>query len=162
MTKDLIDQSLIYEELGLSPIWLATSKKEEFKKKLTSNDSPIFFLKRFMLENLNYLLIAPNFDLSNENEFNLFKKISSYLDTLSDNEEQQNNIKQTNQSEIEFAMKSADSLIFLEQGLSIQFDKKDLVIPYIISISLSEMIKNPEKKRKLWQDIKDLLESIKQ
>ena len=162
MTKDLIDQSLIYEELGLSPIWLATSKKEEFKKKLTSNDSPIFFLKRFMLENLNYLLIAPNFDLSNENEFNLFKKISSYLDTLSDDEEQQNNIKQTNQSEIEFAMKSADSLIFLEQGLSIQFDKKDLVIPYIISISLSEMIKNPEKKRKLWQDIKDLLESIKQ
>ena len=162
MTKDLIDQSLIYEELGLSPIWLANSKKEEVKKKSTINDSPIFFLKRFMLENLNYLLIAPNFDLSNENEFNLFKKISSYLDTLSDNEEQQNNIKQTNQSEIEFAMKSADSLIFLEQGLSIQFDKKDLVIPYIISISLSEMIKNPEKKRKLWQDIKDLLESIKQ
>ena len=57
----------------------------------------------------------------------MFKKISSYLDTLSDDEEQQNNIKQTNQSEIEFAMKSADSLIFLEQGLSIQFDKKDLV-----------------------------------
>ena len=162
MTKDLIDQSLIYEELGLSPIWLATSKKEEVKKKLTSNDSVKFFLKKIMIQNFNYLLIAPIFDLSNENEFNLFKKISSYLDTLSDNEEQQNNIKQTNQSEIEFAMKSADSLIFLEQGLSIQFDKKDLVIPYIISISLSEMIKNPEKKRKLWQDIKDLLESIKQ
>ena len=95
MTKDLIDQSLIYKELGLSPIWLANSKKEEVKKKSTINDSPIFFLKRFMLENLNYLLIAPNFDLSNENEFNLFKKISSYLDTLSDDEEQQNNIKQT-------------------------------------------------------------------
>ena len=138
MTKDLIDQSL------------------------TSNDSVKFFLKKIMIQNLNYLLIAPIFELSNENEFNLFKKISSYLDTLSDDEEQQNNIKQTNQSEIEFAMKSADSLIFLEQGLSIQFDKKDLVIPYIISISLSEMIKNPEKKRKLWQDIKDLLESIKQ
>ena len=55
MTKDLIDQSLIYEELGLSPIWLANSKKEEVKKKSTINDSPIFFLKRFMLENLNYL-----------------------------------------------------------------------------------------------------------
>ena len=162
MTKDLIDQSLIYEELGLSPIWLATSKKEEFKKKLTSNDSPIFFLKRFMLKNLNYLLIAPNFELSKENEFNLFKKISLYLDTLSDDEEQQNNIKQIEQSELKLEINSANSLIFLEQGLSIKFDKKDLTIPYIISISVNEMIKNPEKKRKLWQDIKDLLESIKQ
>ena len=115
-----------------------------------------------MLKNLNYLLIAPNFELSKENEFNLFKKISLYLDTLSDDEEQQNNIKQIKQSELKLEINTANSLIFLEQGLSIKFDKKDLTIPYIISISLNEMIKNPEKKRKLWQDIKDLLESIKQ
>ncbi|MAS00185.1 MAG: hypothetical protein CMH24_02320 [Nitrosomonadales bacterium] len=161
MTRDLLDNSIIMEELGLSPIWLSASKKEVVKKELASDDLR-FYLKKIVLQNINYLLIAPIYNSSNENELNLFIRICSYLDTLSNNSDQLNDIKQIKQSEVELKIKSANSLIFLEQGIERQFDKKELIIPYIVSISLYEMIKNPEKKRKLWQDIKDLLESINQ
>ena len=42
MNKDIINESLIYNELGLSPIWVTLSKKDEVESnKLANNlDNP--------------------------------------------------------------------------------------------------------------------------
>ena len=47
MTRDLLDNSIIMEELGLSPIWLSASKKEVAKKELASDDLR-FYLKMIL------------------------------------------------------------------------------------------------------------------
>ncbi len=161
MNEDLVNDSLIYDELGLSPIWLTLSEKEEAKENFVSDNSYVFYLKRIQSHNHNVLFIAPSFNLSDTSEFNLFKKISTYLDTLSDKSNQLSKLKKVKQSELKKEIISSDSLMLLEQGIDKPIDKKELIIPYIISISLKEMIENPEKKRKLWQDIKELLQSIK-
>jgi hypothetical protein len=161
MNEDLVNNSLIYDELGLSPVWLTLSEKKEVKESFISDNLHVFYLKRIQLNSHNVLFIAPGFNLSDTSEFNLFKKISTYLDTLSDKSNQLNKPKKVNQSELKKEIISSDSLILLEQGIDKPIDKKELIVPYIISISLKEMIENPEKKRKLWQDIKELLQSIK-
>ena len=162
MNKDIIKEPLIYDELGLSPIWLTLPKKVEVKKKQLPTKEYIFNLKKIELDDLNVLFIAPIFNSFDTIELELFKKISTYLDTLSNKLRQLQPIKITQESDLASEMELCDHLIFLEQGLDKLVEKENLTIPYISSISLKEMVENPEKKRKLWQDIKELTKSINQ
>ena len=162
MNKDVIKESLIYDELGLSPIWLTLPKKVEVKKEQLSTKGHIFNLKKIELDDLNVLFVAPIFNSSDTIELELFKKISTYLDTLSNKLRQLQPIKIAQESELASEMELCDYLILLEQGLDRAIEKENLTIPYISSVSLKEMVENPEKKRKLWQDIKELTKSIKQ
>jgi len=162
MKKEIINESLIYDELGISPIWLTLPKKVEVKKEQVSTKGHVFNLKKIELDNLHVLLVAPIFNLSNTVELELFKKISAYFDTLSNKLRQLQPIQITQESELASEIELCDHLIFLEQGLDKAVEKKNLTIPYISSVSLKEMVENPEKKRKLWQDIKELTKSIKQ
>ena len=162
MNKGIIKESLIYDELGLSPIWLTLPKKVEVKKEQLPTKGQIFNLKKIELDDLNVLFIAPIFNSFDTIELELFKKISTYLDTLSNKLRQLQPIKITQESELASEIELCDHLIFLEQGLDKLVEKENLTIPYISSISLKEMVENPEKKRKLWQDIKKLIKSIKQ
>ena len=162
MNKDIIKESLIYDELGLSPIWLTLPKKVEVKKKQLPTKEHIFNLKKIELDDLNVLFIAPIFNSFDTIELELFKKISTYLDTLSNKLRQLQPIKITQESDLASEMELCDHLIFLEQGLDKEIEKQNLTIPYISSVSLKEMVENPEKKRKLWQDIKELTKSINQ
>ena len=162
MNKDIIKESLIYDELGLSPIWLTLPKKVEVKKKQLPTKEYIFNLKKIELDDLNVLFIAPIFNSFDTIELELFEKISAYLDTLSNKLIQLQPIKIAQESELESEIELCDHLIFMEQGLDKTIQKENLTIPYISSVSLKEMVKNPEKKRKLWQDIKELTKSIKQ
>ena len=162
MNKDVIKESLIYDELGLSPIWLTLPKKVEVKKELLPMKGHIFNLKKIELDALNVLFVAPIFNSSDTIELELFEKISAYLDTLSNKLIQLQPIKIAQESELESEIELCDHLIFMEQGLDKTIQKENLTIPYISSVSLKEMVKNPEKKRKLWQDIKELTKSIKQ
>ena len=162
MNKDIIKEPLIYDELGLSPIWLTLPKKVEVKKEQLSTKGHIFNLKKIELDDLNVLFVAPIFNSSDTIELELFKKISTYLDTLSNKLRQLQPIKIAQESELASEMELCDYLILLEQGLDRAIEKENLTIPYISSVSLKEMVENPEKKRKLWQDIKKLTKSISQ
>ena len=164
MNEDIINESLIYDELGLSPIWVTFPKKSEVERTQSPTNLSVFCLKKIKLEGQNILFVA---SISNSNEsetieLELFKKISTYLDTLSDKLLQLQPIKRIQESELKNEMERCEYSIFLEQGLEILIEKGNLTIPYISSVSLKEMVENPEKKKKLWQDIKELTKSIKQ
>ena len=161
MNKGIIKESLIYDELGLSPIWLTLPKKVEVKKEQLPMKGHICNLKKINLDDLNVLFVAPVFNSSDTIELELFKKICAYLDTLSNKLIQLQPIKIIQESQLASEIELCDYLILLEQGLDKMVEKENLTIPYISSISLKEMVENPEKKRKLWQDIKELIKSIK-
>ena len=162
MNKDTINESLIYDELGFIPIWKTLPKKSEVQSDQLLTNLSILHLKKIKLEDCNILFIAQIFNSTDTVELELFKKISAYFDTLSNKLRQLQPIQITQESELASEIELCDHLIFLEQGLDKAVEKKNLTIPYISSFSLKEMVENPEKKRKLWQDIKELTKSIKQ
>ena len=162
MNKDIINESLIYDELGLNPIWVTLLKKREVKKNQSPTNLAIFYLKKINLDKNIILFVAPIFNSSDAIELKLFKKISNYLDTLSNKLTQLQPLKIIQESELEIEIKLCEYLIFLEQGQDKLIEKENLTIPYISTVSLKEMVENPEKKRKLWQDIKEITKSIKQ
>ena len=162
MNKDIIKESLIYDELGLSPLWVTLPKKVDVKEGRLPTKENMLNVKKIKLGDLNVLFIAPIFNTSDTTELELFKKISTYLDTLSDKSKQREPLKMIPESKLEREIQLCEHLIFLEHGLDKLIEKENLTIPYISSVSLKEMVENPEKKRKLWQDIKELSKSIKQ
>tara|TARA_B100000795_G_scaffold268471_1_gene255493 strand:+ start:1187 stop:1675 length:489 start_codon:yes stop_codon:yes gene_type:complete len=162
MNKDIINESLIYDELGLSPIWITHPKKNETHRDQAPTNLPTTYQKKIRLDNRNILFLAPIFNSSDLRELELLKRITSYLDTLSDKLSQLEPLKVIQELEVVNEMERSEYLIFLEQGLDKLINKENLTIPYISSISLKEMVEKPEKKKKLWQDIKQLLNSRKQ
>jgi len=162
MNKDIIKESLIYDELGLSPLWVTLPKKVDVKEGRLPTKENMLNVKKIKLGDLNVLFIAPIFNTSDTTELELFKKISTYLDTLSDKSKQREPLKMIQELKLEREIQLCEHLIFLEHGLDKLIEKENLTIPYISSVSLKEMVENPEKKRKLWQDIKELSKSINQ
>ena len=156
MNKNIIKESLVYDELGLSPIWIPLPKKVEDESAQLPTNSSIFYLKKIKLNDLNVSFLAPIFNSSDTGELELFKKISGYLDTLSDKLTQLQPLNVIQESELISEIESCERLVFLGQSLEKLIKKENLNIPYIMTVSLKEMVENPEKKRKLWQDIKEL------
>jgi DNA polymerase III psi subunit len=160
VNKDTINQSLIYDELGLSPIWVLGSSKTQTQETTHSSNEILIYLKRIKLQKHNVLFIAPIHSLSDDSELDLLKRISTYLDTLCDKSEEVNELEKIEKSEFLNKLGDSEYLVFLDDQYNNSINIKSLTIPSIASVSLKEMVENPERKRKLWQDIKKLLKLI--
>jgi hypothetical protein len=160
MNKDKISQSLIYDELGLSPLWILTKNHTQSISELETSKEASIYLKRIKSHGHNILFIAPIFDISDDIELELLKKISNYLDTLCDNSNDLKPLEQIKENALSSRLGNSEYVVILDQNSENPINIENSTIPTLSSPSLKEMVEKPEKKKKLWQDIKELLKSI--
>ena len=164
MTDDN-EESIVYDVLGLKPFWIETQnsnkphnqspsgKKKDLKRK--------FLLKEVKINNQSCLFVAPcSFIASLASlEYELFKKISAYIDTIGESNKTDSEIMEV--AGVKREIDLCDFIFFLGQNLPLELKEIDTTNSFMASVALKEVIENPEKKRKLWQDIKELIKVIK-
>lgn len=164
MTDDN-EESIVYDVLGLKPFWIETQnsnkphnqspsgEKKDLKKK--------FLLKEVKINNQSCLFVAPCsfIDSLASLEYELFKKISAYINTIGESNKKNPEIMEV--AGVKSETDLSDFIFFLGQDLPVELKEIDTTNSFMASIALEEMIENPEKKRKLWQDIKELIKVIK-
>ncbi len=160
MSEDRISQSLIYDELGLSPLWILTKNHTQAISELETSEEISIYLKRIKSHGHNILFIAPIFDISDGIELELLKKISDYLDTLCDKSYDLKPLEQIKENALISMLGDSEYLVILDQNSENPINIENSTISTLSSPSLKEMVEKPEKKKKLWQDIKELLKSI--
>ena len=151
----MINQSLIYQELNLLPIWKL--KKEEIPKdqnifnvcKVFFNNKPLIFISLIRHEKIN-------------EEQKLFSNIMTYIKSIAN---ESGDIKEGNEDVIKDEMSSMkEANIFFIAKDDFNFSK-DFNLPehkgfFSSNSSLTDLVGNLNKKKKLWQDIQDLIKSI--
>jgi len=160
MNKDRISQSLVYDEIGLSPLWMLTKNHTQAISELETSEEISIYLKRIKSHGQNILFIAPIFDISDGIELELLKKISNYLDTVCDKSDELKPLEHIKINALVSSLGDSEYLVILDQNFENLINTENLNIPTLSSPSLKEMVEKPEKKKKLWQDIKELLQSI--
>lgn len=151
----MIDQTLIYEELGLLPLWL--SKNEATKEeKIIYACSKIIFNKKVLL------FLAPIRQSAAGAEHKLYENIISYLNSIADKKSE---IKILSQELVKAELIAEDIFhLFLLGKLGHLLDNQSsiekLKIPFTDSSLLSELVESPDKKKKLWQDIQAVLKTL--
>ena len=160
MNKDRISQALVYDEIGLSPLWMLTKNHTQAISELETSEEISIYLKRIKSHGQNILFIAPIFDISDGIELELLKKISNYLDTVCDKSDELKPLEHIKINALVSSLGDSEYLVILDQNFENLINTENLNIPTLSSPSLKEMVEKPEKKKKLWQDIKELLKSI--
>jgi len=160
MNKDRISQALVYDEIGLSPLWMLTKNHTQAISELETSEEISIYLKRIKSHGQNILFIAPIFDISDGIELELLKKISNYLDTVCDKSDELKPLEHIKINALVSSLGDSEYLVILDQNFENLINTENLNIPTLSSPSLKEMVEKPEKKKKLWQDIKELLQSI--
>ena len=160
MNKDRISQSLVYDELGLSPVWILTKNHTQIIKAVEKSEEISIYLKRIKSHGYNILFIAPISNICDGIELELLKKISNYLDTLCDKPEYLKPLEQIKENTLKSMLGDSEYIVTLDQNSENPINIENFTIPTLSSASLKEMVEKPEKKKKLWQDIKELLKSI--
>lgn len=159
-------ESLVYEVLGLKPFWVETQSKDKPSNQTDSEGKKYsskkkYLLKEVKINNQSCLFIAPYSFMTSlaSLEHKLFEKISGFISTIGDPDKKESQMIEA--TVIKNEINLCDFVFFLEQDL--QGEIKEIVTtkPFMTSVSLKEVIENPEKKRKLWQDIKELIKVIK-
>ena len=144
----MIEKKVAYEELSLLPIWL--NKKSPKKISHASYNIGLYFFKE-----LNISIIVPELDNLTTDEKELFKNIHLYMNSISVNSKYLRNIEE---GEIDVILKknSIIHIFFIGETSSMELHDLDVTIKSLPS--LSEMLSNPEKKKKLWHDIQSSLQ----
>jgi DNA polymerase III psi subunit len=143
----MIEKKVAYEELNLLPIWL--NKKSPKKISHASYNIGLYFFKE-----LNISIIVPELDNLTTDEKELFKNIHLYMNSISVNSKYLRNIEE-GEIDVIFNKNSIIHIFLIGRKSSMRLHDSDVIIKLLPS--LSEMLSNPDKKKKLWHDIQSSL-----
>jgi DNA polymerase III psi subunit len=143
----MIEKKVAYEELTLLPIWL--NKKSPKKISHASYNIGLYFFKE-----LNISIIVPELDNLTTDEKELFKNIHLYMNSISVNSKYLRNIEE-GEIDVIFNKNSIIHIFLIGRASSMRLHDSDVIIKLLPS--LSEMLSNPDKKKKLWHDIQSSL-----
>ena len=159
-------ESLVYEVLGLKPFWVEKQSKDKLNNQAYSEEKKYssekkYLLKEVKIDNQSCLFIAPYSFMTSfaSLEHKLFEKISGFISTMGDSGKKESQMIEA--AVIKNEINLCDFVFFLEQDLHEEIKEMVTTKPFMTSVSLKEVIEKPEKKRKLWQDIKELIKVIK-
>ena len=144
----MIEKKVAYEELNLLPIWL--NKKSPKKTTHALSNIGLYFFKE-----LNVSIIVPELDNLTTDAKELFKNIHVYMNSISVNSKYLRNIEE---GEINVILKKNLIIHIFLIGETSSMELHDLDVTIKLLPSLSEMLLNPEKKKKLWHDIQSSLQ----
>jgi len=144
----MIEKKVAYEELNLLPIWL--NKKSPKKTTHALSNIGLYFFKE-----LNISIIVPELDNLTTDAKELFKNIHVYMNSISVNSKYLRNIEE---GEINVILKKNLIIHIFLIGETSSMELHDLDVTIKSLPSLSEMLLNPEKKKKLWHDIQSSLQ----
>ena len=144
----MIEKKVAYEELNLLPIWL--NKKSPKKTTQALSNIGLYFFKE-----LNISIIVPELDNLTNDEKELFKNIHLYMNSISVNSKYLRNIEE-GEIDVIFNKNSIIHIFLIGRASSMRLDNLDVTIKSLPS--LSEMLSNPDKKKKLWHDIQSSLQ----
>ena len=143
----MIEKKVAYEELNLLPIWL--NKKSPKKISHALYNIGLYFFKE-----LNISIIVPELDNLTTDEKELFKNIHLYMNSISVNSKYLRNIEE-GEIDVIFKKNSIIQIFLIGRKSSMRLHDSDVSIKLLPS--LSEMLSNPDKKKKLWHDIQSSL-----
>ena len=152
---DKIESSLIFEELGLNPIW---------KERLNDNNlkNEIYFYQELIFEKNLVFFIALTDDKEELGKQKLFQNICNYLISISD--KKIDKCTRCDLSDLvalkrkpKFVLLLADKNLSLGDSLLKKWDLSDISSS---KTSLTEMIKKPMNKEILWHDIQSFINKI--
>ncbi len=143
----MIEKKVAYEELNLLPIWL--NKKSPKKTTQALSNIGLYFFKE-----LNISIIVPELDNLTTDEKELFKNIHLYMNSISVNSKYLRNIEE-GEIDVIFNKNSIIHIFLIGRASSMRLHDSDVIIKLLPS--LSEMLSNPDKKKKLWHDIQSSL-----
>jgi DNA polymerase III psi subunit len=143
----MIEKKVAYEELNLLPIWL--NKKSPKKISHALCNIGLYFFKE-----LNISIIVPELDNLTTDEKELFKNIHLYMNSISVNSKYLRNIEE-GEIDVIFNKNSIIHIFLIGRASSMRLHDSDVIIKLLPS--LSEMLSNPDKKKKLWHDIQSSL-----
>ena len=143
----MIEKKVAYEELNLLPIWL--NKKSPKKISHASYNIGLYLFKE-----LNISIIVPELDNLTTDEKELFKNIHLYMNSISVNSKYLRNIEE-GEIDVIFNKNSIIHIFLIGRASSMLLHDSDVIIKLLPS--LSEMLSNPDKKKKLWHDIQSSL-----
>jgi len=143
----MIEKKVAYEELNLLPIWL--NKKSPKKTTHALSSIGLYFFKE-----LNISIIVPELDNLTTDAKELFKNIHVYMNSISVNSKYLRNIEE---GEINVILKKNSIIHIFLIGEAGSMGLHDLDVTIKLLPSLSEMLSNPDKKKKLWHDIQSSL-----
>ena len=144
----MIEKKVAYEELNLLPIWL--NKKSPKKTSHASYNIGLYFFKE-----LNISIIVPELDNLTTDAKELFKNIHLYMNSISVNSKYLRNIEE-GEIDVIFKKNSIIHIFLIGRKSSMRLHDSDVTIKLLPS--LSEMLSNPDKKKKLWHDIQSSLQ----
>ena len=144
----MIEKKVAYEELNLLPIWL--NKKSPKKTTHALSNIGLYFFKE-----LNVSIIVPELDNLTTDAKELFKNIHVYMNSISVNSKYLRNIEEV---EINVILKKNLIIHIFLIGETSSMELHDLDVTIKSLPSLSEMLSNSEKKKKLWHDIQSSLQ----